>query len=44
MDASRPARGFVASGAPVSAAAVHPVSTAQAVGPDEFRGPAPDRI
>src|SRR4051795_13763966 len=40
MDASRPARGFVASGVRVSAAAIHPVSTA--AGPDEFRGPAPD--
>jgi hypothetical protein len=29
MDASRPARAFVVSGARVSAAAIHPVSTAQ---------------
>ena len=30
------------SGARVSAAAIHPVSTARAAGLDEFRGPAPD--
>src|SRR5690348_3354047 len=44
MDASRPARGFVVSGVRVSAAAIHPVSTARAAGPDEFRGSAPDHI
>src|SRR3954467_5381304 len=38
-----PRKGFVASGARVSAAAIHPVSTATpAAGLDEFRGPAPD--
>src|SRR3954467_11514669 len=38
-----PRKGFVASGARVSAAAIHPVSTAApAAGLDEFRGPAPD--
>src|SRR6185369_11771737 len=44
MDASRPARAFVASGVRVSAAAIHPVSTARAADLDEFRGSAPDHI